>query len=91
MNRYQKTQDQAARKILRHIGVNGHKDEKKAYKAIRKMLRAMTGSMEWIEKNRRKYSIEFGEMKLDYSEEGVVRVLLINGNMVNVLSEIRGA
>lgn len=91
MNKYQKTQDQAARKILRHTGIaNNQGDREKAYKGIRKMLRAMTATMKWMDARKRKEAIDFGKMIIDYEEEKVVKVILLKDEKKTVLSEIKG-
>lgn len=94
MNKYQKTQHQAAMKIFRHIGVS--KDTPgfaPGYKAIRKTLRAMSGTIKWMEKRKKKDGVDFGELQMDYREPGVVRIIIEGahgqGSEPYVLTEIR--
>ena len=95
MNIKQRQTDKTVRDILKHIGVEKDNPQRgKAYRAMKKMLNALTKTILWAEKQKRKVGIDFGEIKFDFSHSGVVRVILIaddEKSPITVLSEIRGA
>lgn len=92
MNRKQKKRDREIRKILNHVNAPKTKRHTEAYKAIKKMLRAMDRTEKWIEQAKAE-GVDLGTMKLDFEEPNSVKVLMNIPGEENaaVLSEIRGA
>lgn len=92
MNRKQKKRDREIRKILNHVNAPKTKHHTEAYKAIKKMLRAMDKTEKWIEQAKAE-GVDLGTMKLDFQEPNSVKMLMNIPGEENaaVLSEIRGA